>query len=406
MFSKGKNANIKIKLLFWSCLWFLLTSNNVTSNSHRHSPKVSMNASGNFVLVWEQKKDIYAKYYGKDIRRGSDVFKVSTTEGANLHPVVAIDDENTVFIAWENNVSEEIRIYLRHFTNGLEPAGEAIEIVDKNAPGNKFRPGVAILNSRKLLIVWVDYRNKNPDIYGQFYDKYLHKIGSNFKISDDTSLVIQSFPTVAAGKDKFVVIWEDHRDPYAFIFGQVIGSDGEKIGKNFKVNDSLKGSSWQAFASVAVSETGEFVIAWKDYRNGDSDIYAQKFNQYNQKIGSNIRVNDDVGPGWQRLPSIAVNQQGNYLIVWEDYRNDSMKNQMGDIYAQWFDPALNPIDENFKVNHSPEPSGQMTPACSMDIRNRAIIIWEDHRSGQYSNIYLQILKNFKLLAHDIMVNNH
>ena len=391
---------------FYLFVLLLFFGDRISASSNRHSPKVSMNSPGNFILVWEQGENIYARYYDKDIRRGSDVFKVSTTEGENLHPVVAIDDHNTVYIAWENKVNQKFRIYFRCVKNGIQTIGESIDVTKQNIPGNQFRPGIAISQSGALLIVWVDYRHKNPDIYGQFYDSTLNKIGLNFKINDDTTSAIQAFPTVTAAGNKFVVAWEDHRDPYAFIFGQVIAGDGRKIGQNFKVNDTQRGSSWQAFASVALRETGEFIIAWKDYRNGDSDIYAQSFDQNNRKSGNNIRVNDDNGPGWQRLPSIAVNNQGNSIIVWEDYRNDSHRNQTGDIYAQRFDAAFNPIGENFKVNHSPEPSGQMMPASSMDDNNHAVIVWEDHRGGQHPEVFLQYLSDFNMLPNDLELGNN
>ena len=406
MVTKEKHVNLKFQLFTLILSLFFIYNSPGLNTVNQYRPGIAMNSKGNFIVVWRQNRAIYAGYYKNNLSDRSKEFKISTTADDNLHPGVAIDNKNNVTVVWEKRYGENFRIYLRQYKNGVEPVGEAFAVTDKDVPGNQFRPGIATLPTGKILVVWVDYRNRNPDIFGQLYDKNLCKIGTNFIINDDTTSVIQALPTVAAGKDKFVVAWEDRRIPFAFIFCQVIKSNGKKIRKNFKVNDSNRGSSWGARASIAVCKTGEFMMTWKDYRNGDSDIYAQMYDKNIRQIRNNIKVNDDTGPGWQRLPSIAVTNYGNFIITWEDYRNDSLKNQMGDIYAQRMDDEAIPIHDNFKVNNSNEPSSQKAPVVSTDKRNIMAIVWEDRRSGKYLEVYLQYLRNFNKLMKDVKLSNN
>ncbi len=406
MVTKEKQVYLKFQLVTLILSLLFISSSHGADIVNQYRPRIAMNSKGNFIVVWRQNNSIYAKYFINNLGDKSKEFKISTTADDNLNPAVIIDKENNVTVVWEKKYGKNFRIYLRRYKNGVEPVGDSFSVTDKNIPGNQFRPGIATLPTGKILVVWVDYRNSNPDIFGQLYDKNLYRIGTNFIINDDTTSAIQALPTVATGKDKFVVAWEDRRIPFAFIFCQVIGSDGIKIGENFEINNDKKGSSWGAIASIAVRETGEFMIAWKDYRNGDSDIYAQMCDRNNQKIGHNIKVNDDAGPGWQRLPSIAVNNYGNFIIAWEDYRNDSLKNQMGDIYAQRLDAKAIPIHNNFKVNDSNEPSSQKAPVVCTDRRNVTAIVWEDRRSGKYLEVYLQYMRNFNKLMNDIKLSKN
>ena len=75
----------------------------------------------------------------------------------------------------------------------------------------------------------------------------------------------------------------------------------------------------QMSPDVAVDNTGNFVITW--HGNGDGDdngVYAQKFNSDGTKAGAEFNVNEYV-KGGQGYPSIAMDDSGDYIIVWESY---------------------------------------------------------------------------------------
>ena len=72
----------------------------------------------------------------------------------------------------------------------------------------------------------------------------------------------------------------------------------------------------------SASFTGNFVITWYDDRNGDYDIYIQRYDSGGVAHDSNEKVNDDVGINGQWLPSIAMTPDGTkFIIFWTDIRN-------------------------------------------------------------------------------------
>ena len=75
----------------------------------------------------------------------------------------------------------------------------------------------------------------------------------------------------------------------------------------------------QIKAAAAIDGKGNYAVTWLDYRNENSDIYVQFFNAADEKIGSNIKVNQQTAELYY-APSIAANNQGGFVIAWgQDY---------------------------------------------------------------------------------------
>jgi len=63
--------------------------------------------------------------------------------------------------------------------------------------------------------------------------------------------------------------------------------------QDFQVNENAgpQGED-QRHPSISVDSDGNFVIAWVDDRNGDPDIYAQRYANDGRLLGNNFKVND------------------------------------------------------------------------------------------------------------------
>src|SRR3989337_1497840 len=108
-----------------------------------------------------------------------------------------------------------------------------------------------------------------------------------------------------------------------------------------------------------MDRSGRFVITWQDFRNGNYDIYAQRYSSLGVTLGSNFKVNGDAGTARQRYPSVAVNGSGSTVITWQDLRNGNY-----DIYAQRYDTSGGVNDSNFKVNDDPGSAAAFFPAVA------------------------------------------
>ena len=145
--------------------------------------------------------------------------------------------------------------------------------------------------------------------------------GSNFKIDDDVGTSDQADAAVAVdASGKFVVVWEDNRNGEADVYGQRFTAAGAVQGVNFRVNDDV-GTTRQSDPRVAVDAGGNFAVGWEDNRDGNYNVYAQRYNSSGAPQGVNFKVNDDVGTTSQYDPHLAMDGLGSFVVAWEDYRD-------------------------------------------------------------------------------------
>ena len=141
-------------------------------------------------------------------------------------------------------------------------------------------------------------------------------IKDDFRVNDDT-IAIQSSPDIDVDSSRnFVVVWGSQKNSNYNIFAQRFNSTGQPLNTNFLVNDNTSGN--QKNPSCAKGLNGNFIIVWQDSRNGNYDIYAQKYNSSGNTIGSNFKVNDNPGNSSQQEP--ALDFYSNLVICWQDKR--------------------------------------------------------------------------------------
>jgi len=82
---------------------------------------------------------------------------------------------------------------------------------------------------------------------------------------------------------------------------------------DFRVNDDTTNQA-QFGAALDIDSMGNFVVVWRDERNGKLNIYCQRFNSLAQIIGQNFKVN--INPDSSYSPNLAVARNGNFGVCW------------------------------------------------------------------------------------------
>jgi hypothetical protein len=136
--------------------------------------------------------------------------------------------------------------------------------------------------------------------------------------------------------------------------------------------------------SISIDNAGNFTISWEDDRNGNIDIYAQRFSSDGTAQGSNFKVNDDPGNTEQVSSSICMGSNGNFIIVWEDRRNFDY-----DIFGQKYLSDGTPLGTNFRLTNTGEWA-QTKPDVKL-WNNLIYCTWEDNRSGMGMDIWANVL---------------
>ncbi len=373
--------------------------NDDTGTTGQIYPAISLDGSGNFVITWEDYRngnyDIYAQRYNSSGTPLGTNFKVNDDVGTSSqrYSAISIDGSGNFVIAWEDDRNgnwNKQDIYAQRYDYSGNSIGFNIKVnEDTGYADPSSPPAISMDNSGNFVVVWEDDRNADHNIYAQRYNSSGTALGSNFKVNDDTGTASQYSPPAIAmdGLGNFIITWYDSRNGNSDICAQRYDSSGSPLGSNFKVNDDV-GTASQYYPAISMDGSGNFIITWTDYRNGNPDIYAQRYNSSGTPLGTNFKVNDDVGTANQYGPAIAMDNSGNFIITWEDYRNGMQYNP--DIYAQRYNSSGNPIGSNYLVPNPLYTSfAQQYPAVDAN-GSKVYFTWQDNRRAKGWDIYANI----------------
>ncbi|KPJ70916.1 hypothetical protein AMJ52_09300, partial [candidate division TA06 bacterium DG_78] len=449
--------------------------NQVTTDVQLY-PAIDVDSSGNAIVVWEDYRsgsryDVYAQKLNSngDTQWGSSDKRVNQyTSGSHCEADVAVDSSGNAIVVWYDYRNYDI------YAQKLNAAGDAQwgssdKLVNQAGNGGAIKlqdyPAVDLDSSGNAIVAWRDYRSQsNYDIYAQKLDSSgnVQWGSSDKKVNQNSDSANQQNTGVAVDSNgDAIIVWDDERNGTSDddIYGQKIGPSldagaayiffgypgmdvndlnavnanvtiyGENVGDHFgwsvsdagdmnsdskddviigapdyddtnvscvwgssdkKVSQNVGGSN--AFRpAVAIDQDGNAIIVWFDERNGDYDIFAQKLDSDGnvQWGSSDVKVNQNSDSDAQGYPAVAVDSNGNAIVVWSDYRSGTHY----DIYAQKLDSNGSPVwgSSDKKVNQNSDSADQGYPDIALDSSGNAIIVWEDLRSGSHNDIYAQKL---------------
>ena len=363
-------------------------NDDVTGINHRN-PSVATGGWGEYVVAWtddrNSKREIFAQEYSAANNKDGPNYRVSgSSEDEHDLPCIAMDGVGKAIIVWEfgadRHIDSEI-VAQRYQTDG-SPIGNTIKINDDVGSAFQYVPVVAVDDQENFIIVWEDTRNDHTDIFAQRYDQDGQPLAGNFKVNDDDEDVYhQNVDIAVRPSGEFIITWQDKRNGNEDIFAQQYDKDGSALGPNFQVNDNTDVTD-QMSPSVAMDAQGNFVIAWEDRRCDERDIFAQRYDSQGLPVGNNFRVNDDIGNHYQWTPSVAMDGSGNFIICWNDQRNND------DIYAQRYDANGSALGSNFRVNDEKEVLYFFHPVLTADDSGNFVIVWSEESENDYG-IYAQ-----------------
>ncbi|MBN2089144.1 Ig-like domain-containing protein [candidate division KSB1 bacterium] len=374
--------------------------------SKQDYPAVAVDVNGNFVVVWQDLRngnwDIYAQRYSSDGSKQGSNFKINDDSGTESQTASAIvmTPGGGFIVAWRDTRNGNPDIYLQRFESNGNTQGSNTRVDDDPGISEQKEPTVAVAGNGNFVVGWLDKRNNNSDIYLQIYANNGNKQGSNIRVNDDTGIEPQYHPAVAMNFDgSFILVWTDERNGDLDIYGQRFNTAGARNGVNFRVNDGT-GSSAQLYPAVAVDGRGYEFVVWEDERAGSSDIFTQKYTNLGVKIGNNYKIQEDSYKEDQKRPRITADNTGNILIVWQDDRNEDR-----DIYGHRYYNTGVPGSSNLKINDDVGSSAQLNSSLAADANGNFVIVWEDYRTG-FGEIYGQRFTNTgNRLGPNFMIND-
>ena len=198
----------------------------------------------------------------------------------------------------------------------------------------------------------------------------------------------ESTRSVAVDHDgDFVVVWTsyDPADPAnGDVYMRLYDRNDNPLTGDIRVNTTTAGH--QRNASVAMDADGDFVVVWESQgqdSDGSTGIFGRRFSSAGQALGGEFRVHTSTA-GEQINPEVATDHFGNFVVVWAT--QGQPLSYFNDIRGQLFDYQGTRLGSEFLVNDVNIPSivgVEVNPTVGMDVDGDFVVAWD--RTTAHSN---------------------
>jgi carbonic anhydrase/acetyltransferase-like protein (isoleucine patch superfamily) len=278
-------------------------------------PVFSMDAAGNFVVVWGGFYGLYGRLFDKtgSPARSFDVY--AGYSRFDPHDVAMAPAGDFVV----STLSYQRWLSVAPFDRDGNQLADWFEVDDLGG-GRDEAPVLAINASGDYLVVWTRKAGEGSPtrVMGQRFTNEGRPADTAFEISTNRSSHKVRPDAAIAPDGSFAVVWESEGQDgdSAGIFGQRFDSLGGRRGVEFRVNTVTVDS--QSDPTVAIGATGRFFVAWTSHgQDGSEDgVFGRFFDAAQQQAGTEVQVNVRTA-GSQARPAVAMAANGSLLAVWE-----------------------------------------------------------------------------------------
>ena len=229
--------------------------------------------------------------------------------------VATSDGAGGIVLAWRDTRAGQHDIYAQRITaaGAVAPGWPINGSPVCTEPDAQEAPQIASDGAGGAIITWFDYRNPAPDIYAQ---RMLAGGAPAFGWYADGNPISaasgnQTFPyLVADGAGGAIVVWTDFRSGVGLdVFASCVTADGQVApGWLYDGTPLTLAGNDQSFPVIAPDGSGGAIVAWRDYRNGTIQAYAQTVDGFGQ-LG-------DARPGIASIKDVKADQGGHVRLVW------------------------------------------------------------------------------------------
>lgn len=322
-----------------------------------------------------------------DAQAAGNVIRISSRYRFMGNPFVAMNASGNTIIAWDDKKEDSYDIFAQRFNPKGYPFGKTIHVNDFKLNDQRV-PKVAMDAEGNFVVVWQSYGQdrSGSGIFGQRFKANGEKVGNEFKVNTFVA-GNQVKPAVAMSEEgDFVVIWESRGQDSSpkSIYGQRFDAEANPLGNEFKVNAQADGE--QTDAQVVMDSQKNFIVSWESYTHNDADIYLRKFDWSGAPLSpTDILVNTTTQYD-QRDPAISLTRSGKFVVVWANTTDIPESRYLyRNIKGQVFNAGGSKAGKEFEV-FAPEFTQQDAPTVIQVNSKDLLVVWQSfvrdhHESG-------------------------
>ncbi len=291
--------------------------------------------------------------------------RVTDDPSSSLFPYVTWNGTEFA-VAWHDGRTGNSEIFFQRIDPDGNLVGTSVQVTND---ANPARNPVLMWNGSAYGLVWQEVTTGDDRLLFLELDRAGSPVGSPLVVSDPTAQPASDQPHAAWTGSGYGVAWQDGRDGNGEIYFARLDAAGVKIGGDVRVTDDAARQD-----SPEIVWTGsEYGVAWNDERNGNGEIYFARLDATGARIGAEIRItNDPADSTYPTSPGLAWNGE-EYAVAWRDGRDGNTE-----IYLARLDATGNPLGTDVRVTYEPHASNSARVVWTgTDYR----VAWNDGRDG-------------------------
>ena len=327
----------------------------------------------NYMVAWSDDRSGNADVYVARVKQDGSILDAS-----GIRVTSDASDQYDPAIAWSGGNYLVVWTDTRRVTTSgtdiygarIKPDGQVLDTSGLpicQVSENQSNPAIT-WNGSKFLVVYEDMRNAvSPDYYNDIYGSLVSSSGTVTLIGNPIAggARNQYSPAVASDGSNCLVVWQDTKGTFPMICASRVSANGTILDTaGIQVSPV---SSTQSSPAVAFDGTN-YMIVWSDLRGGVPDLYGVRFSTSAIRTGNEIAIS--VATRDQLAPTVIWNG-AKYLVVWQDYRNDSANS---DIYAATITNAGVVIEPN-GIQITTSAAVEKRPALACASSSKSLVVY-------------------------------
>ena len=348
-------------------------------NTETNMPAMAMDADGDFVITWDQYDNygdqiIFAQQFAAGGTPTGAEMLISDLPGDWHDPAVAMEPDGDFMVVWQSGEYGHGGLWAQRFDSAGLPQSPIFRPVTSVAN----EPTVALDADGDFVLAWATYYH--GDVWVQVFHADGTPRSQRRKMEDENSAV------VIDPDGNFLIVSGEGMYDSEYVWAARLTMDGDWLDEGVVLKTN--GGNRFADLAVAVDPSGEIVIAWAEmskYGSYQTTIMAQRFGADMMAIQPKqiIAKADNGGNSEDKTPAVAMDADGNFLVVQDDYYGDT------GIVGQFFDAGgqatsglmllVEPEFNRWNGNYLPLRDA----GIAMDDTGDFVIVWERYDQNNY-----------------------
>jgi hypothetical protein len=305
------------------------------------TPKITPDGAGGAIVAWFDRRggssaqDIYAQRVNAlgEIQWTNQGIPVCTYSSMQVFPDIVSDGSGGAIVIWEDYRNGSAHTYAQRIDGSGNPTWTPEGILVSTRPESHYAPGIAADGLGGAVICWGDGS-------GEIYAQRVDSAGAAMWTPDGVSVNLgptgrPGYPPSIASDDAggAFVVWDRWMsDPTSLydIYVQRLGSTGDFRWALGGVPVCMEAST-QDKPTVVSDPLGGVIVVWRDLRNGEPDIYAQRLDSLGSSQWPDSGLAVSTATGTQEGQHVLLVDSCDVIIAWSDERNGHSN---WDVYAQ------------------------------------------------------------------------